>query len=142
MEIKIKKLKVDAVIPTYGTPGAAGFDLYSAETTRVLPGCMHKVSLGLAFEIPEGYEIQIRPRSGVSAKTGLIIKNSPGTIDSDYRGEVSVLFFNTGRNIENIAAGDRIAQGVLAPVLKAEFKATLDLSSTERGDGGWGSSGT
>lgn len=149
MKVKIKKLHPDAVIPKYATPGAAGFDLVALEDVEILPGCTRLVKTGLSVEIPTGYELQVRPRSGTSLKTALRVANAPGTVDSDYRGEVCVIMSNTNvyqgidykAKVENIKKGDRIAQGVICPVFQAEFEVVEDLSVTDRGAGGFGSTG-
>lgn len=168
MLIRVKKTHPEAVVPTYAHPGDSGFDLVAIEDVIIEPGQTVKVRTGLAFEIPSGYELQIRPRSGISFRTSLRISNSPATIDSNYRGEVAVLIENTAPisdfvypmasdlddyDIEItggtvmagtylIRKGDRIAQGVICPVYHAEFTEVDDLGETERGDGGFGSSGT
>lgn len=168
--VRVKKLHPDAVIPQYARPGDAGFDLVAVEDVLIRPGESASVPTGLAFEIPPGYEIQIRPRSGISSRTKLRISNTPGTIDSGYRGEVKVLFDNienvfvsyydkasnevklvngdderinaeVPKNTYLIRKGDRIAQGVLAVVPQAIFIETANLSSSERGTGGFGSTG-
>lgn len=140
--VRFKKLVDEAQIPAYQTEGAAGFDLAAAEEKYVPPGQTVVVKTGLACAIPPGYEMQIRPRSGVSLKTGLIIKNSPGTIDSDYRGDIGIIVFNTGEKFGHcIKVGDRIAQGVLAPVTKALIEEVEELDETVRGIGGFGSTG-
>lgn len=143
IRVRVKKLREDAVIPEYKTEGAAGFDLVAAEDVTINAGETVTVPTGLAFEIPEGYELQIRPRSGLSLKTPLRIANSPGTIDSDYRGEVKIIITNTGQcdDYYNIYKGDRIAQGVIVPVMRAEFEEVDELSETSRGYGGFGSTG-
>lgn len=145
VKVKIKKLHPDAVIPQYASEGASGFDLVAVEDVEVWPGETVKVRTGLAFEIPEGYELQIRPRSGISTKTKIRIPNSPGTVDADYRGEVLVLIENTTDETTNalfqIRKGDRIAQGVIVPVVRAEFEEVEELSETKRGSGGFGSTG-
>ena len=141
MKIKIKKMHELARMPEYKTEGAACFDLYSAEDVTIAPGERVAVRLGVAFEIPFGYEMQLRPRSGISFNTGLLFKNTPATIDSDYRGEVKALFFNQGRHHEHIAVGDRVCQGKIAPVEQVEFVVVDELSDTERGDNGFGSTG-
>ncbi len=133
-------------LPTYETTGAAGADvrasLGAGEKLVIKPGERFLVPTGLAMEIPHGFEVQVRPRSGLSFKTGLMVLNSPGTIDSDYRGEVKVILGNLGTKEEVISHGDRIAQLVLAPVIQANYVvAESDLSSTERGTGGFGSTG-
>ncbi len=132
-----------AIIPEYKTSGAAGADLCALlEAPLTIPsGKSAIVPTGLFFEIPEGYEIQVRPRSGLAAKNGLTVLNTPGTIDSDYRGEIKVIMINLGPADFTINSGDRIAQMVIAPVIQAAFTVTDSLSSTERGKGGFGSTG-
>lgn len=141
MNIRVKKLTKKAIIPEYQTTGASGFDLHSVEDVIIDRGCTTTVSTGLAFAIPEGYEMQIRPRSGLSLKTGLRVANSPGTIDSDYRGEVKIILHNASNRAEEIPIGMRIAQGVIVPIIKVNFKEG-ELDVTERGEGGFGSTGT
>ncbi|MBH48476.1 MAG: dUTP diphosphatase [Halobacteriovorax sp.] len=132
-------------LPVYQTAQAAGADvkasLGSGESMVIKPGERVLVPTGLSMEIPVGYEIQVRPRSGLSLKTGLLVVNSPGTIDADYRGEVKVILGNLGTKDEVIAHGDRIAQLVLAPVTQASFMQVDALGETERGSGGFGSTG-
>jgi dUTP pyrophosphatase len=133
-------------LPSYETTGAAGADiracLGNGEKMIIKPGERVLVPTGLSMEIPHGYEIQVRPRSGLSFKTGLMVLNSPGTIDSDYRGEVKVIIGNLGKNDEVINHGDRVAQLVLAPVVQAFYQVTNEsLSETARGAGGFGSTG-
>lgn len=140
--LKFKRLASHINIPTYHTEGAAGFDLESAENIAVPSGRTVLVRTGLQVEVPEGYELQIRPRSGMSLKTGLMIKNSPGTIDSDYRGEIGIIIFNTGEKFGHyINQGDRIAQGVVVPVIRACIEEVDELDSTVRSSGGFGSTG-
>lgn len=140
--VKIKAIN-GAKVPKYETSGAAGFDLASTEYHNIGPGQTILVSTGLFMEIPEGYELQIRPRSGVSAKTDLRIANAPGTIDSDYRGEIKIIVTNhSSTSYFMIEKDDRIAQGVLAPVYQARFVEVTELSETERGEGGFGSTGS
>lgn len=127
--------------PFYATTGSAGFDISSTEELTLLPGEKAIVGTGLFFEIPEGYELQIRPRSGNAAKHSVTVLNSPGTIDSDYRGEVKVILFNAGKKPFPIKAGDRIAQGVVSRVFQLKFEFVKELSETERGEGGFGSTG-
>lgn len=142
VNLKVKLLRDNAVMPSYATNGAAGFDLSSVEVVNVLPQKSYLIPTGLSVEIPEGYELQIRPRSGLSFKTHIRIANSPGTIDSDYRGELMVLVTNTHMtNAYKINIGDRVAQAVLAPVTIANFILVDELSETERGEGGFGSTG-
>jgi dUTP pyrophosphatase len=152
--VKIKKLHKDAVIPQYQTFGASGFDLHALEDITILPDHTLLVRTGLSFEVPKGYELQIRPRSGLSLKTHLRVANAPGTVDSDYRGEVCVIMTNTmealdkdytpdedDRDIPKIKKGDRIAQGVICPVVQAEFEVVEELENTSRGSGAFGSTG-
>lgn len=141
MKLKVKKLHPNAVIPKYSTTGAAGFDLVAIRDTYLYPGMTTLIDTGLSFEVPVGYELQIRPRSGMSAKTKIRVANSPGTIDSDFRGEVKVILDNTGNGGYQIKIGDRIAQAVLVPVVQAEFEEVEELEQTERGEGGFGSTG-
>ena len=141
MKLGIKRLSESAIIPKYQSKQASGFDLHVINDCVLKPGETHLISTGLAFDIPEGYEIQIRPRSGLSAKTGLRVCNSPGTVDQDFRGEVKIIMANTGNLIEIIDKGDRIAQAVLAPVVQAEIVEVEEINQTERGSGGFGSTG-
>ncbi len=128
-------------LPAYATPGAAGMDVVSAEAITLSPGMRHAVATGFAVAIPDGYEIQVRPRSGLALKHGISVPNSPGTIDSDYRGELKVIMINHGFDPFPIARGDRIAQLVLAPVTIASFSEVAELDETMRGAGGFGSTG-
>lgn len=128
-------------LPAYATAGAAGMDVVSAEDVTLAPGARHAVATGLALAIPEGYEIQVRPRSGLALKHGISVPNTPGTIDSDYRGELKVILINLGAEPFAIARGDRVAQLVLAPVVQAAWDEVADLDATERGAGGFGSTG-
>lgn len=132
-----------AILPSYQTAGAAGADVCACLPQPIVlePGARAMVPTGLSFEIPCGYEIQVRPRSGLAAKNGVTVLNSPGTIDSDYRGEVKVILINLGSEPFAIAHGDRIAQLILAPVEQAQFHVVESLSSTQRGQGGFGSTG-
>jgi dUTP pyrophosphatase len=139
MRVKIKKLSPNAKIPAYQTEGAAGFDLSSCEDIVILPGQVIAVDTGLAFEIPTGYEIQVRSRSGLALKHNVFILNGIGTIDEDYRGAVKAILCNASNVNFSIRVGDRIAQGVLNQVLKAGFEEVIDLETTERGEGGFGS---
>lgn len=132
-----------AVVPEYKTAGAAGADICAlVEAPVTIPaGKYAMIPTGLFFEIPEGYEVQVRPRSGLAAKNGVTVLNTPGTIDSDYRGEIKVILINLGEKDFVINSGDRIAQMVIAPVTQASFEITDSLSDTERGAGGFGSTG-
>jgi len=148
--MKFKKLHPDAQLPKRATPGASGMDLVAIENTILNPGETQLIKTGLAVEIPFGFEMQIRPRSGLSLKTNLRICNAPGTLDSDYRGEICVIiqnitppdpdFSTDGRIL--IKKGDRIAQAVICPVIMTDPEWTDELSDTERGENGFGSSGT
>lgn len=140
MQIKIKG---PGIVPEYKTKGAAGADLcaWIEQPVSLEVGKSMIVPTGLYVEIPEGFEIQIRPRSGLAAKNGITVLNTPGTIDCDYRGEIGVILINHGTQPFNIAKGDRIAQMVVAPVVRAEFVAADELDVTERGAGGFGSTG-
>ena len=128
-------------LPRYATDGAAGMDVLSAEDVTLAPGERHAVATGLAVAIPPGYEIQVRPRSGLALKHGISVPNTPGTIDSDYRGELKVILINHAAEPFAIHRGDRIAQLVLAPVTLAEWDEVAELAETERGAGGFGSTG-
>ena len=128
-------------LPSYATPGAAGMDVVAAEDLNLMPGQRHAVATGFRVAIPEGYEIQVRPRSGLAFKHGVTVPNTPGTIDSDYRGELKVLLINHGSEPFPIRRGERIAQLVPAVVTQARFEEVGDLCETERGHGGFGSTG-
>lgn len=128
-------------LPRYATEGAAGMDVLSAEDVTITPGARHAVATGLAVAIPAGYEIQVRPRSGLALKHGISAPNAPGTIDSDYRGELKVILINHGAEPFAIARGDRVAQLVLAPVTRGAWEEVADLDETARGAGGFGSTG-
>ena len=128
-------------LPAYATAGAAGMDVLSAEDVTLSPGMRHAVATGLSMAIPEGYEIQVRPRSGLAFKYGITVPNTPGTIDSDYRGELKVLLINHGTEDFVITRGERVAQLVLAPVTQALWQEVETLDDTARGSGGFGSTG-
>lgn len=128
-------------LPAYATDGSAGMDVLSAENVSLAPGERYAVATGLSMAIPQGFEIQVRPRSGLALKHGISVPNTPGTIDSDYRGEVKVILINHSTEPFAIARGDRIAQLVLAPVVQAAWDEVDDLDSTARGSGGFGSTG-
>ncbi len=128
-------------LPAYATEHSAGMDVVSAESLVLAPGARHAVATGFAVAIPEGYEVQVRPRSGLALKHGITCLNTPGTIDSDYRGEVRVILANLGGEPFEIVRGERIAQLVPAPVLRARFEEVEDLGETARGAGGFGSTG-
>ena len=132
-----------AVIPSYKTDGAAGADVCALlkEPVTIASGSFAMIPTGLFFEIPQGYEIQVRPRSGLAAKNGITVLNTPGTIDSDYRGELKIILINLGKDDFVVNNEERIAQIILSPVTVAAFKITDSLSSTERGEKGFGSTG-
>jgi dUTP pyrophosphatase len=144
IRIEIKRLPNGGglPLPAYATAGAAGMDVVAAEGLRLAPGARHAVATGFAIAIPEGYEVQVRPRSGLALKHGVTCLNTPGTIDHDYRGEVKVILANLGDEPFEIARGDRIAQLVPAPVQRATLDEVEELDDTERGSGGFGSTGT
>ena len=127
--------------PAYATAGAAGMDVVAAEDVTIAPGGRHAVATGFAMAIPEGYEVQVRPRSGLALKYGITCLNAPGTIDSDYRGEVKVILANLGNEPFIVARGERIAQLVPAPVQRAVLDEVESLGETARGGGGFGSTG-
>ncbi len=128
-------------LPAYATAGAAGMDVVSAEDVTIVPGGRHAVATGIAMAIPPGFEVQVRPRSGLALKHGITVPNTPGTIDSDYRGELKVILINHGDSDFAIRRGDRVAQLVLAPVTRAAWLETDELDATARGAGGFGSTG-
>lgn len=127
--------------PAYATAGAAGADIVAAEDVAIAPGAIHAVATGIALAIPQGFEGQVRPRSGLALKHGVTVLNAPGTIDADYRGEVKVILINHGPEPFRIARGDRIAQLVVAAVAPVRFERVEALSDTARGAGGFGSTG-
>jgi dUTP pyrophosphatase len=128
-------------LPAYATAGAAGMDVVAAEDVELASGARHAVATGFAMAIPEGYEVQVRPRSGLALKYGITCLNTPGTIDSDYRGEVKVILANLGQVPFRVVRGERIAQLVPAPVLRATLDEVDSLDDTARGTGGFGSTG-
>ena len=143
IDIKLKRLPhgEGLPLPSYASEHAAGLDVVAAESLSLAPGARHAVATGFAIAIPHGYEIQVRPRSGLAFKNGISVLNTPGTIDSDYRGEVKVILANLGSGAFEVVRGERIAQLVPAPVLRAAFREVEQLDSTERGAGGFGSTG-
>ena len=143
VKILIKKLDPAVKLPEYKTDGASGMDItaFIEKPIEIKPKSSTLVSTGLSVAFSKDYEIQIRPRSGLAAKSNISILNTPGTIDSDYRGEIKVIIYNHGNDDFIIKNGDRIAQMVLTPVVKMELEETLDLPETVRGTGGFGSTG-
>ena len=143
VSIKYKQLSNLAILPNYKSAQAAGMDLYAAINANisVQPNKIVMVPLGFAMALPQGFEAQIRPRSGLASKFGITLPNAPGTIDSDYRGEVCVPIINHGNDIFNIEPQMRIAQMIISPVIHATFELTDALDATQRGEGGFGSTG-
>lgn len=142
MKVKVKKLYEDSQVPTYAKPGDAGADLYLYDDQVILwKGVRRLVSTGISVEIPEGYVGFVQPRSGLAHKHGITVVNTPGTIDSGYRGELKVNLINLGEQCFTMVKGDRIAQLVIQPVISADFEVTNELSETKRSNGGHGSSG-
>ena len=140
--VQVKRLHGRTIaLPAYATAGAAGMDVLSAEEITLQPGARHAVATGIAVAIPTGFEIQIRPRSGLALKHGISVPNTPGTIDSDYRGELKIILINHSAEPFAIQIGDRVAQLVLAPVVQAVWEEVETLDETVRGAGGFGSTG-
>ena len=143
-QILIKRLSKEVSLPKYETSGSSGMDLAANINTSIdiNPGKTATIPTGLALSIPKGFEIQIRPRSGLAAKQQITVLNTPGTIDADYRGEIKVILINLGKVSFKVQKGLRIAQMVVCPVVQAQLKEVNDLSETDRGEGGFGSTGT
>ena len=141
VKLLIKKLHKNIILPEYKTDGSSGMDLMAnvEQTVKILPGEKKIISTGIMVAIPEQYEIQIRPRSGLAAKNGISVLNTPGTIDSDYRGEIKVILINLGKDIFEIKKNDRIAQMIVCPIIKVELEEVESLPGTVRGKGGFGS---
>lgn len=137
------KLKPGALIPTYANSDAVGADLYAhlSHKLTLWPGQRQLIPTGVSFELPPNYEVQVRPRSGLALKHGLTVVNAPGTVDPDYRGDISVILLNTGQDAVEIEPGMRIAQAVIAPVHRMRFEAVEQLGETGRGESGFGSTG-
>jgi dUTP pyrophosphatase len=144
IKIQINKLSNEVSIPKYETPGSSGMDLaaYVEAAIIINPGDKALIPTGFSLSIPQGYEVQIRPRSGLAAKKGITVLNTPGTIDSDYRGEIKVILINLSKDKFTIKNGDRIAQMIVCPVIQARLEEVQELSDTARGTGGFGSTGT
>ncbi len=143
VKVLVKKLNSKANLPKYKTDGSSGMDLmaFTEEPIIIKPRESALVPTGISIAIPEDTEIQIRPRSGLAAKSSISVLNTPGTIDSDYRGEIKIILFNHGREEFTVNNNDRVAQMILVPILKAEFEEVSDLPKTLRGSGGFGSTG-
>jgi dUTP pyrophosphatase len=141
VKLLIKKLQKNIILPEYKTDGSSGMDLMAniEQTVKILPGEKKIISTGIMIAIPEQYEIQIRPRSGLAAKNGISVLNTPGTIDSDYRGEIKVILINLGKDIFEIKKNDRIAQMIVCPIIKVELEEVESLPETVRGKSGFGS---
>ena len=142
-KVLIKRLNPDVELPAYKTNGASGMDLmaYIDDPIKITPNSSYLVPTGLSIAFSEGYEVQIRPRSGLAAKNNITVLNTPGTIDSDYRGEIKIILFNHGKENFIINNKDRVAQMILTPVIKMEFEEVDNLPNTLRGEGGFGSTG-
>lgn len=141
MTILFKRVHADAVLPAYAHPGDAGLDLCACEAATLLPGERRLVRTGLVMELPSGTEAQLRPRSGLALKHGITLLNTPGTIDEGYRGELGVILVNLGQEPFEVVPGMRIAQMVIAPVLRVAVEESETLGETCRGEGGFGSTG-
>lgn len=144
LQVKVQKLPhaKGLPLPSYATAGAAGMDLLAAEAITLPPQGRTLIPTGLCVALPPGYEMQIRPRSGLALKHGLILPNAPGTIDEDYRGEIKIILMNMGQEIFFIERGMRIAQAIIAPVSRITWFECINLDATDRGSGGFGSTGT
>lgn len=140
-KMKVKRLHEDAQLPYRAHPGDAGLDVFSIEEKMILPGEVGLVGTGIALELPEGTEAQMRPRSGLALKHAVTLLNSPGTIDEGYRGEIKVIMINHGKEPFTVEKGMRIAQMVVAPVMRIEVLETVEMTDSERSAGGFGSSG-
>ena len=139
--VQFVKLHNNAIVPEYKKNGDSGFDLYGIETVTLQPGEVAIIHTGIAIAIPEGFEVQIRMRSGASLTTPLIIPNAPATIDSGYRGELGIIVRNIGNSEYTVKKGERIVQGVLMPVIRAQFCEVKELPKSDRGSNGYGSTG-
>ena len=141
MTVRFRKVHPDAALPSYAHPSDAGMDVRSVEDLTIAPGRRALVHTGLVMLLPPMYEAQVRPRSGLALKSGITVLNTPGTIDSGYRGEVGVILVNLGDTDFQVKKGDRVAQIVIAPVVQAQVVETSEVDETDRGAGGFGSTG-
>ena len=143
VKILVKKFYKNIKLPVYKTPGSSGMDLvaYIKNKITITPGNTGVISTGISLAVPKNYEIQIRPRSGLAAKKGISVLNTPGTVDSDYRGEIKIILINFSKKSFIVKSGDRIAQMILCPVAKGKIKEVKNLPRTVRGKGGFGSTG-
>lgn len=139
--LKILKLDPAAILPRYEHSGDAGLDLFALKDYELLPGDRQLIQTGIALELPPQTEAQIRPRSGLALNHGITVLNSPGTIDAGYRGEIGVILINLGQTIFTVTTGMKIAQMVIAPVLRVNLETVVELAESQRGEGGFGSSG-
>ena len=142
MELNIKKLHEFAIVPHYAHPGDAGLDLFAIAQQNILPGETQLIKTGIAIALPSGYEAQIRPRSGLALKHSITVLNSPGTVDSGYRGEIGIVLINHGKKTFQVVPGMKVAQMVVTAFIQAKVTVVNDLDSTVRGDSGYGSTGT
>ncbi len=142
-KIQIKKLSNEVLTPKYETPGSSGMDIaaYTEQDITINPGDKSIIPTGFSLSIPQGYEVQIRPRSGLAAKKSITVLNTPGTIDSDYRGEIKVILINLSKDKFIVKKGERIAQMIVCPVVQVQLEEVQELSATNRGAGGFGSTG-
>ncbi|GAK54397.1 deoxyuridine 5'-triphosphate nucleotidohydrolase [Candidatus Moduliflexus flocculans] len=141
MHVRIAKIHPDAIVPHYVHPGDSGMDVYSIEEVTIPPGATALVRTGLKIAVPEGYEAQVRPKSGLALKHAISLSNTPGTIDSGYRGEICVILINHGQQPYHVEKQSKIAQLVICPVIRAEILEVTELDDTARGEGGFGSTG-
>ncbi|MEI6731354.1 MAG: dUTP diphosphatase [archaeon] len=141
VKLRIRRAHAKAMMPVYAHPGDAGMDLFSVENKILKPGERAIVNTGLHVEVPEGFELQLRPRSGLAIKKGITLVNTPGTVDSGYRGEIGLIMINHSKEDFEIKEGDRIAQAVLTRFESAELEEASELSDSSRGTGGYGSTG-
>lgn len=138
---KVKKLREDAVLPRYASSGDSGADLFTPDAVTIIAGERKLIKTGVAIALPDGYEAQVRSKSGLALKAGLMVLNSPGTVDEKYRGEIGVIIFNTDKTDYEFNAGDKIAQLIISPISQSHFIEVDELDATDRGEGGFGSTG-
>jgi len=141
MKIKLMKLNKSAIIPKYEHNDDSGLDLFSTENVEILPGATRLIRTGIAIELPQGTEAQVRPRSGLALKYSITVLNTPGTVDAGYRGEIGVILINHGKSSFQVVKGMKIAQMVITPVIHVDIQEVEELSETTRGNGGFGSTG-
>ncbi len=141
MKLIFKKLHSDAIIPSYAHPGDAGMDLYSNCDKAIPPGEVSLIGTGLSVQLPENTEAQVRPKSGLALKHAITVLNTPGTVDEGYRGEIGIILINHGKEVYHVTKGQKIAQLVIKPTLRLDIEEQEELSNTQRGQGGFGSTG-